>query len=185
MFTLTENEPGKEGERFFFRWMLRYWWKTRACINRDKRSSFEEHRFVLEFDLYRASRNYEIALFRVINHLFTSSRKETDDYIKLSFVFIANYSWFSFATVFPNLVAVFTLKYFHREYYRLLIFPFLGKISRFEIVYLYFAIKMNFTIIYHFFDAIINDDFFFFRSNELPVSPLTIRWIYIYINMYV
>lgn len=161
MFTLTENEPGKEGERFFFRRMLRYWWKTRACINRDKRSSFEEHRFVLEFDLYRASRNYEIALFRVINHLFTSSRKETDDYIKLSFVFIANYSWFSFATVFPNLVAVFTLKYFHREYYRLLIFPFLGKISRFEIVYLYFAIKMNFTIIYHFFDAIINDDFFF------------------------
>lgn len=74
--------PGREGERTILQasWnvdaMLIDRWKTRVYINRDKRSSFEEHRFVLEFDLFWASRKYEIALLRVINHLFTPSGKK-------------------------------------------------------------------------------------------------------------
>lgn len=47
-------------------------------------------------------------------------------------------------------------------YCHLLLFSSLGKISWFEIVY--FAIEMNFTIIYHFFLRVINDDFFFDAS---------------------
>lgn len=78
---LRMNQEGKVRERFFRRsWNVNAIDRNEkhACIvNRDKRSrAFEERQFVLEFDLFRASRKYEIALLRVINHLFTSSGKK-------------------------------------------------------------------------------------------------------------